>query len=323
MSVPAPIDALRKKHAISDVGGKNSSVRSTVGIVFEATSVAMVVPGGPAFKPSKEGKRIEKGDTLKSIDGKDVTPSNLIPLLRGSDVVGSLVKIEVQKADSAVMATFNLSRSDIRAVEKMKDLYMKLAELQAEARAPRQEKVEAIARALESQIVVVTDWASLVEESLRAHNDDLEKLVAEYMAKYTQAEEQGKGFELEAASARKELSAAQDEHDRAKEESEARAKSATALQAQLHGEIASLQSELDKLRQSSFEDLKAERERAAKELQELRDRMQKELEDAGSLSTKAQSERLEAERTRHEVNRCARPTFQNIIGSYLLPFCPH
>jgi C-terminal processing protease CtpA/Prc len=102
--------------------------------VFEGTAVAMVVPGGPAFKPAKDGKRIEKGDILQKIDNKDVTATNLIPLLRGVDVVGSHVKIDVVKADTSQALTFNLTRSDIRSVEKMKDLYMKLAELQAEAR---------------------------------------------------------------------------------------------------------------------------------------------------------------------------------------------
>jgi len=56
---------------------------SAAGIVFEGTSVAMVVPGGPAFKQAKDGKRIEKGDVLTQINQKEVTASNIIPLLRG------------------------------------------------------------------------------------------------------------------------------------------------------------------------------------------------------------------------------------------------
>ena len=94
LTVPATIAALRKKHAVSDGGGKSSSVKSTVGIVFEGTAIAMVVPGGPAFKPSKEGKRIEKGDVLVKIDDKTVTANNVIAQLRGADIVGSTVKIE-------------------------------------------------------------------------------------------------------------------------------------------------------------------------------------------------------------------------------------
>ena len=77
MSSPGPIEGLRKKHALSD-GTKASSVRSTVGIVFENTQVAMVVPGGPAFKPSKEGRRIEKGDTLEvKMRARSVTPQRV------------------------------------------------------------------------------------------------------------------------------------------------------------------------------------------------------------------------------------------------------
>ena len=47
----------------------------------------------------------------------------------------------------------------------MKDLYMKLAELQAEARAPRPQQVQSIATALEAQVRVVNDWNQLVEST--------------------------------------------------------------------------------------------------------------------------------------------------------------
>jgi len=53
-----------------------------VGIVFENTAVAMVVPGGPAFKPSKDGKRIEKGDILEvmhSCSRRSASPSTGAP----------------------------------------------------------------------------------------------------------------------------------------------------------------------------------------------------------------------------------------------------
>jgi hypothetical protein len=55
--------------------------------------------------------------------------------------------------------------ADIRHVEKMKDLYMKLAELQAEARAPRPQQVQSIATALEAQVRAVNDWNQLVEST--------------------------------------------------------------------------------------------------------------------------------------------------------------
>jgi hypothetical protein len=46
----------------------------------------------------------------QSIDSKEVTAANLIPLLRGNDVVGSHVLIVVKKGDTSQHETFNLQR---------------------------------------------------------------------------------------------------------------------------------------------------------------------------------------------------------------------
>ena len=238
LTVPATIAALRKKHAVSDGGGKSSSVKSTVGIVFEGTAIAMVVPGGPAFKPSKEGKRIEKGDVLVKIDDKTVTANNVIAQLRGADIVGSTVKIEVHKQEGGQHQTFSVTRADIRSVEKTKDLYMKLAELQAESRAPRQEKVEAISKELEDKVGVVTDWASAVESALRLHIDDLESALRK-------AETELKQQQQDAATAAAEAAA-----------------------------VAS--AELTQARASAAVDLKAQRDTAAQELSALHERLNRE-----------------------------------------------
>ena len=76
-----PIEALRKKHALCD-GKTTNKVNSTVGIVFEKTTVAMVVPGGPASY-QESGQQISKGDEVKKIDDQDVSAMTLVPLLRG------------------------------------------------------------------------------------------------------------------------------------------------------------------------------------------------------------------------------------------------
>jgi hypothetical protein len=60
---------------------------------------------------------------------------------------------------------------------------MKLAEMQAEARASRADQAQVHAKDLESLIGVVTDWSLIVETSLRAHVGDLETLGAEYLKK--------------------------------------------------------------------------------------------------------------------------------------------
>jgi C-terminal processing protease CtpA/Prc len=74
--------------------------------------------GGPAYMPLNsgglQGQRIDKGDQIVKIDGKEVTSGNLIPLLRGRDVVGSPVTVEIQKESEQEPRTFTLHRADIR-----------------------------------------------------------------------------------------------------------------------------------------------------------------------------------------------------------------
>eukprot|EP00960_Hanusia_phi_P038096 753283-Hanusia_phi.AAC.2 len=110
--------------------------------------------------------KVEKSDSVTEIDGKSTTSGNVIQLLRGSDEIGSRVTIQVEKPDKT-KSKFTLTRADMRSVEKVpayswsrmshlspplpkvKDLYLQLAELQAEARAPRPDKVDSYARAIE------------------------------------------------------------------------------------------------------------------------------------------------------------------------------
>ena len=65
----------------------------------------MVVPGGQVFKPTKCARRIEN-------DERDVAAGNLIPLLIGTDIVGSHVDIEVQEAEKTEIQTFVLQRTN-------------------------------------------------------------------------------------------------------------------------------------------------------------------------------------------------------------------
>jgi hypothetical protein len=177
------IEALRKKNAVPDIGSSVSGVKSTVGIVFDGKAVSMCVPGGPAFKALSNGHRIKQGDVIVKIDDQQVTADNMVPLLRGADIIGSSVKIVIQIQNTETEETFKILRSDIRQVAKLKDLYMKLAEMQAEARASRADQAQVHAKDLESLIGVVTDWSLIVETSLRAHVGDLETLGAEYLKK--------------------------------------------------------------------------------------------------------------------------------------------
>ena len=147
----------------------------------------------------------------------------------------------------------------------------------------------------------MTDWAAVVEDSLRAHNEDLEKLVAEYMSKHQEAAEESNRHLQEGTAVRKELLTAQQDREMVKQDLDYTKKTAEDTEKKYLADIARLQAELESARQQAFDQLRAERERAAKELQELRDRMARELEAAGASASKSQNDRLNAERARHEM----------------------
>ena len=84
------------------------------------------------------------GDVVVAIDPDaksgmtPVSASNIVSLLRGSDEVGSQVRLSVLKGGNGMgrasrgsveRCEFTLRRADFRAVERAKDLYMSIAEL--------------------------------------------------------------------------------------------------------------------------------------------------------------------------------------------------
>jgi len=122
-------------------------------------------------------------------------------------------------------------------------------------RAPRQEKVEAIAKALENQVGVVTDWAEIVQDSLRAHNADLESLVAEYMNKHKEAVDEGNVHLQEGTAAKKELASVQQTHEVLTRDLERAKADAAKQKEQMQADIDRLRAELDKARQDAFDEL--------------------------------------------------------------------
>ena len=111
--LPAVVLEMREKHArgLGDGGGAGGpGKKATVGVILDESQlglVAMVLPGGPAYKKLKKGvsvrvrghaagrhrqpccgqpdctSRAGAGDVILSLDGTSVTSQNLIPLLGG------------------------------------------------------------------------------------------------------------------------------------------------------------------------------------------------------------------------------------------------
>ena len=98
----------------SQTGGP--ALRSTLGIVLEGATVTMVIPGGPAWRASQDGQRIEVGDVVRAVDGLEITMRNAAAAMRGSDLPGTPVRVEVEKRSSSASGKWtSLDRSMLPA----------------------------------------------------------------------------------------------------------------------------------------------------------------------------------------------------------------
>jgi hypothetical protein len=134
---------------------------------------------------------------------KKVDKTSVIKFLRGPDTVGSQVVVRVSKHNTKEVVEFPLKRAEYRSVEKIKDLYMKMAALGSAAARYKEDyekhaaeakgkplgtdylrKVlveslddfQAITGELEEVVKNYTDWTGVVEDCLRAHVQQLEQV---------------------------------------------------------------------------------------------------------------------------------------------------
>ena len=123
-----PLEAQREPRTVDAPGAEPPSsrvsshaegppaLRSTLGIVLEGSTVTIVIPGGPAWRVIKDGQRIEVGDIVRSVDGQEVTVHNAGTALRGSDMPGTPVRIEIEKKPSSASGKWTaLDRSMLPA----------------------------------------------------------------------------------------------------------------------------------------------------------------------------------------------------------------
>eukprot|EP00961_Rhodomonas_salina_P032270 435208-Rhodomonas_salina.1 len=91
------------------------SSRATVGMMLTGTTIDNMVVGGPA----DTCKELKKGDVIITVDGNEVDEDNVVTFLRGSDIPGSFVQIEVAANGNAWLTRFSLQ------MNKMKKLTLK------------------------------------------------------------------------------------------------------------------------------------------------------------------------------------------------------
>jgi len=106
---PGRVQDAQSARSSQQVGQLSAALRSTLGMVLEGSTVTIVIPGGPAWRLAKDGMRIDVGDIVRKVDGLEVTSSNASAAMRGSDLPGTPVRVEVEKNSSSGKWTSNRS----------------------------------------------------------------------------------------------------------------------------------------------------------------------------------------------------------------------
>ncbi|EKX36879.1 hypothetical protein GUITHDRAFT_116901 [Guillardia theta CCMP2712] len=94
--------------------------RSTVGIMIKGVVIDNLLTGGPAAN----SKKMAKGDTILKVDGKSCTSDNVLDLLRGEDVPGSLVVLTLQRnREEFDVALARMATGELADKKKMFELF--------------------------------------------------------------------------------------------------------------------------------------------------------------------------------------------------------
>ena len=93
---------LRSAHQTQLEDAKDG-IRSSVGLVCSGTRVSKILPASPASKSlrclhSNEEIQIEVGDEILEVNNEAVLPDSCAAMLRGDDVVGSMMRIKIKKS---------------------------------------------------------------------------------------------------------------------------------------------------------------------------------------------------------------------------------
>ena len=149
---------------------------STVGLVVEgACQVSAVVPCGPCDRDFG-GERIEVGDRILRVDGRELSGDELLSGLVGADLVGSSVSLLIQKHDpSARTFDATVERGALARIFQTGNLFLMLSELIALVGADRKHITCGDLLRVEAQAKVVEQVHTEFLTCFKSHVHDLEE----------------------------------------------------------------------------------------------------------------------------------------------------
>ena len=103
--------------------------RTALGIVVVENTVEMTVPGSPAEACGV----ISGGDQILAVDGKPVQGSSVMAMLRGDDMIGSVVTVLLRKQVGQEVVEVHLPRTDIALVQQRQSIMDDLAQFSSQA----------------------------------------------------------------------------------------------------------------------------------------------------------------------------------------------
>ena len=319
--------------ASSQAGGA-AALRSTLGIVLDGATVTIVIPGGPAWRTVQDGQRIEVGDLVRAVDGQEITSRSAAEALRGSDMPGTPVRIEVEKRpstgkwtalDRSVMPAqqgkvieFVVVRQDVQMVMLLKNVQTALGSVwKAVGDGGRvQQPLEDLERCFDSVVAYAADDDARLRQAVRelerksgVHAGgelqpvDLAMLSQQAAHEVSQARQRIRTLEMQLAMVGNEIDGSREEERRARAAALEAQESFRRNDAELRAEIETLQEGMVRLdRRVRDESARAdeERERADRLIEEARilrsntEAMQIELERHDLIKNKSAKQSSEA-----------------------------
>jgi len=314
-------------HAVGTPASARSqavALRSTLGLVLDGSTVTIVVPGGPAWRAVQDGERIEVGDLVRSVDGQQITSRNAADALRGADLPGTPVRIEVEKRPSTAsgkwtardlsvypaqqvkVTEFVVVRQDIEMVMLLKNVQSALGTVwKAVGDGGRVQKpLEDLERCFDSVVVYAADDEARLCQAVRElerksgasagrglQDVDLAMLSQQAAHEVRQARQRIRTLEMQLAMVGNEIDGSREEERRAR---------AAALEAQeaFRRNDADLRAEIENLQEGMVRLDRRVRDESAR-ADEERERADRLIEEARILRSNTEAMQLELER--HDV----------------------
>ena len=135
---------------------------STLGMVLQGTAVDFMIPGGPSHSDDV----LEAGDEILEVDGVVVDSSNIDHALKGSDEIGSMVRLLVRKAEDGKREDVVLKRASLTYIHQMQ-VFIELMD-QLKNACKKNPDVADLVRRVSSKVKELDAYHLNVEHDLRA-----------------------------------------------------------------------------------------------------------------------------------------------------------